>query len=116
MNDKRRKAIRAVARKLNDLALDCEDWDAFNEAGGEGLISDIATEVGDIRDEEQEYFDNMTENFQNAEKGQKAQEDIDELTRINDELEALAVAESDYDGDALHDTLAELADDLEAVC
>lgn len=42
-------------------------------------LEDIREDIDFIKDEEQEYYDNMPENFQMGEKGDKAQEAIDNL-------------------------------------
>ena len=42
-------------------------------------LEDIKEDIDFIKDEEQEYYDNMPENFQTGEKGDKAQEAIDNL-------------------------------------
>lgn len=42
-------------------------------------LEDIKEDIDFIKDEEQEYYDNMPENFQMGEKGDKAQEAIDNL-------------------------------------
>jgi hypothetical protein len=48
---------------------------------------DNVAELESLRDEEQEYFDNMPEGIQNSEKGEKAQEVIDALSTLIDGLE-----------------------------
>ena len=42
-------------------------------------LEDIKEDIDFIKGEEQEYYDNMPENFQMGEKGDKAQEAIDNL-------------------------------------
>lgn len=49
----------------------------------------LAEEIARIRDEEQDYFDNMPEAFQNAERGDLAQEAIDALDNAVNEIEGL---------------------------
>lgn len=62
MNKERRKAIA-------DLIEDIEKID----------FEDIKSRIENIRDEEQEYFDNMPESFQMGDKGQRAEEAISYL-------------------------------------
>jgi uncharacterized coiled-coil DUF342 family protein len=57
MNKDRRARIQALINKLEDIKVD----------------------IDFIKDEEQEYYDNMPENFQIGEKGDKASEAIDNL-------------------------------------
>ena len=51
-----------------------------------------------IRDEEQEAFDNMPENFQEGEKGAQAQDIIDSLDEALSQLEEAADGISGIDG------------------
>lgn len=43
------------------------------------MIKDAKSITVSLRDEEQDYYDNMPESFQDGEKGEKAQNAIDEL-------------------------------------
>ncbi len=43
-----------------------------------------------LRDEEQDYYDNMPESFQSGEKGDRAQEVIDALDEALDSLDSAA--------------------------
>ncbi|KJL49536.1 hypothetical protein RS84_00010 [Microbacterium hydrocarbonoxydans] len=79
MNKTRRNEIAAVVKRLNDLAAE---------------ISDLRDTVETIRDEEQEYHDNMPESFQYGERGQASEAAISEL---EDALSAL----EDFDADAI---------------
>lgn len=68
MNAQRRKAINLVMNSIMDFRADIET----------------------IRDEEQEYFDNMPDNIQMSEKGEKAEEvvsNLDEAMNCFDEIE-----------------------------
>lgn len=58
MNKARRAAIEALRQRLDD----------------------IIGEVETLKDEEQEYFDNMPENMQQADKGQAAETAVEALT------------------------------------
>lgn len=64
MNNNRRARIQALINKLEDIK---EDIDF-------------------IKDEEQEYYDNMPESIQAGERGDKAQEAIDNLESTLDYL------------------------------
>ena len=57
MNKARREAISKVLDKLNEIGLD----------------------LSQVRDEEQEAYDNMPESLQNSEKGNMMEENIDVL-------------------------------------
>ena len=50
-------------------------------------LEDIREDIDFIKDEEQEYYDNMPENFQMGEKGDKAQEAIDNLNYAYSSIE-----------------------------
>jgi hypothetical protein len=88
MNTERRKQIEAIkgriASMLEDAAL-------------------IVSEVESIRDDEQEYRDNMPESFADGEKGEKADAAIAALEQVIEDLESLI--ENDFDGQL--DTAAE---------
>lgn len=64
MNDNRRKEIKAVLSRVSSL---------------NRRLQELQEEIARIRDEEQEYLDNMPENMQDGDKGVKAQEAIDQL-------------------------------------
>jgi hypothetical protein len=49
-----------------------------------GLIEEAASIIENVRDEEQEAFDNLSENFQNGDKGTAMSEKICELTEAYD--------------------------------
>lgn len=67
MNAARRKAINALLSQVEDLT----------------------AQVEALRDEEQEYFDNMPESFQGGEKGETAQAAIDALENAFNGLESV---------------------------
>jgi uncharacterized coiled-coil DUF342 family protein len=54
MNKKRREAINALIGRIEELG---------------ATLADLQSEIETIRDEEQEFFDNMPESFQNGDKG-----------------------------------------------
>lgn len=72
MNNARRKAIRKIIDDLTVLT---------------GAIEDARDQVEMLRDEEQDYFDCMPESFQGGEKGDQAQEAINELENAISTLE-----------------------------
>lgn len=65
MNKERRKAIENVSGKIRDLLADLEV----------------------LRDEEEEYRDNIPENLQGSERYERADECVDGLTEAIDEIE-----------------------------
>lgn len=58
-------------------------------------IGPIRAGLENLRDEEQDYYDNMPESFQQGEKGDAAQTSIDALESAISNLES---AESDLEG------------------
>ena len=64
MNAQRRKQINDLIEQASVLA---------------GKANDLVGEIETLRDEEQDYFDNMPESLQGGEKGDKAQTAIDAL-------------------------------------
>ena len=96
MNNDRRKRIDALADTVREYngelaglferanAVIAEINDKIEEAK-----SVLIGELEEIRDEEQEAFDNMPEGFQNGERGELAQEAINNLETAIGYLEAL---------------------------
>lgn len=72
MNNTRRKAIKEVMKKIENL---------------EGLLIEIKEELEFIRDEEEEYMNNIPENLQTSERYEKAEAATDNLYAAVDELE-----------------------------
>lgn len=58
-----------------------------------GMLAEARAELETVRDEEQEYFDNMPESFQNGERGQKAQEAIDAMETVIGALENIELSD-----------------------
>jgi F0F1-type ATP synthase membrane subunit b/b' len=50
-------------------------------------IEQLRVDLESLRDEEQEYFDNMPESFQQAQKGQDAEAAVDSLSESVDGLD-----------------------------
>lgn len=74
MNKDRRKEIQEVADRIGELAT---------------LRDELKDAIESIRDEEQDYFDNMPESFQYADRGLKAQEAVDALNEAIDLLDSI---------------------------
>ena len=74
MNKDRRKAIAKITDQLDELR---------------GMMDNIRQAIEDIKDEEQEYHDNMPEAFQQGEKGDAAQTAIDALDNAAMEFDNL---------------------------
>lgn len=71
MNNERRKAIDEVIAKIEALR---------------DMIGEIGADVETLREEEQEYFDNMPESFQSGEKGERAESAISALDDAANDL------------------------------
>lgn len=80
MNAARRKQLESIKERLTTLM---------------GEASSLGDELAALRDEEQEYLDNMPENMQDGEKGQKAQEAIDVMESVTGQLEDFAGMDAD---------------------
>ena len=65
--------------------------DTYNEIVPK--LQEILADLESIRDEEQEYLDNMPESMQQGEKGEMAAEAISSLEEAKDALESLLDAE-----------------------
>lgn len=77
MNDERRKRLDEIKERISSI---------MNE-----LTGDITEQLQSIRDEEQEYYDNMPESIQNGERGERTQQVIDSLDEAISDLESLDV-------------------------
>ena len=105
MNNDRRKAIRALYPQVEDLEKLHEAAKAAIEAfhaAAEELKGDVET----IRDEEQEYINNLPENMQQGEKAQNAEQAVSDLDEAADMLYEPSV--EDFDGDDLISKLNEV--------
>ena len=87
MNKQRRTEINALGKLLLDV---------------EGQLTAIREAAESLRDEEQDYLDNMPENFQEGEKGQAAEEVISWMDEVVSALE-------DIDIDTMRTSLEEAA-------
>ncbi|AUX82703.1 hypothetical protein PBI_KNOX_54 [Microbacterium phage Knox] len=76
MNNQRRKEIQEVINKLADL---------------DALRNEIKEEIERIRDEEQEYYDNMPEGLQQSDRGYKAEEAASQLDDAAQQLDDLDI-------------------------
>lgn len=77
MNKDRRKRIQALEAQLSKLVL--PDMN----------LEDIKSDIEGIKDEEQEYYDNMPESLQSGDRGQRAEEVVGLLGEAEDELQEL---------------------------
>lgn len=93
MNKVRRTSLAALANEVDEIASQVQtdldndgestiDWDATI-----GDIENLKDKAGDLKDEEQEYYDNMPSGLQSGDKGETAQSAVSELES----------AESDFD-------------------
>lgn len=81
MNAKRRNAINSI---INDLI------DKFEEIKTEAI-----DQLSEIRDEEQEAFDNLPEALQDSERGENMQDCIDALESFMSDLEYMEIEGTD---------------------
>ncbi|AXH69003.1 hypothetical protein SCHNAPSIDEE_53 [Microbacterium phage Schnapsidee] len=78
MNAGRRKEIQALISKLEDLKT---------------LKDEIESGLETVRDEEQEYYDNMPEGLQQSDRGYKAEEAASNLTEALGQLQDIDLDE-----------------------
>lgn len=76
MNNERRKTINEICFELGNINI---DWG----------FHDIKAKIESVKDEEEEYFDNMPENLQRSERGEASEQAKDELTEAIDKLDEL---------------------------
>jgi uncharacterized coiled-coil DUF342 family protein len=98
MNAARRKEIASAIETARSLITTLEEIktsiDEFKSS-----CSDLADTIEGIRDEEQEYFDNMPESFLQADRGQVAEAAISALDAAIDAVRELDNLEFDADLD-----------------
>ncbi len=95
MNKQRRKALENLQNDLDKIksdlqhAIEIEDGNIPKEKLEEhkGVAADVQSQLETLRDEEQEYYDNMPEGLQAGEKGDKAQEAIDSIDEAINQVE-----------------------------
>jgi uncharacterized coiled-coil DUF342 family protein len=101
MNKARRELLNSLHNDINEIieTLQSEDVAAavkakdYDWAAVAETAEEFKTRAEEIRDEEQEYFDNMPESFQNGDKGDNAQSVVSELDAAIDALELIDVTE-----------------------
>lgn len=107
MNNDRRKAIQDIIESLHkDTASQSE------------LVTHLTTQkdgIESLRDEEQDYFDNMPEGFQQGARGDAAQEAIEAFETALSELDdAIALAEEeDFDASEVWSKVEDVCSSLE---
>lgn len=92
MNKSRRNELSKIIRRLNTMQ-DKEDL--------YGLIDELDT----LKDEEQDYYDNIPENLQNSQRAQDSEQAIDNLE------EALDLLNEVYNADEIDNDLIQQAID-----
>lgn len=80
MNAERRKKLEAIKERLTTLM---------------GEASSLGDELAELRDEEQDYFDNMPENLQAGDRGEKAEAAINAMETVVGQLEDFASIDAD---------------------
>jgi uncharacterized coiled-coil DUF342 family protein len=103
MNKARREALNLLFSDINEIIETLQSEDVANAvkakdydwAAVKETAEEFKTRAEEIRDEEQEYYDNMPESFQNGEKGENAQAVVTELDSAIDALELVDVDEPD---------------------
>lgn len=96
MNKTRRKAISDLSTLVSSLIGDLQNEDPeVSWPDTKSAIDGHHSTAEGIRDEEQEYLDNMPEGLKNSEKGENAQNAITALETAMDKLEEAATAADD---------------------
>lgn len=75
MNKQRRKEIQAIRDKLEDLT---------------SKIAELRDGIDTIKDDEQEYYDNMPESLQSSDRGTAAEEAVSHLDTALEALDEIA--------------------------
>lgn len=100
--------LQARRSELESLSeRDSADFDSAKALAG--AVSDVLTELQEVRDEEQAKFDNMPESLQDGDRGQRMQEGIDALDAAESSLEdGIAALENDAADPSLQACIATL--------
>jgi hypothetical protein len=99
--DKLVKSLEDVKKGEVSVSLVLDDPPTSRSARFEAVQSDVtdaASEIESLKDELQEWYDNLPENFQNGEKGEQLQSAIDELETLHDSLDEVANATVEFPG------------------
>ena len=88
MNNDRRKSIDAAIKSVEELK-DTFDKLASAFEDARAVATELKEQVESIRDEEQEYYDNMPESLQSGEKGCSAESAVFALDEAISSLEEL---------------------------
>lgn len=89
MNNDRRKALVKLAAEVSALASIVAD--AISKA------EELHSELEGVKDEEQEYFDNMPESLQGGDKGQAAEEAVSNMESALEALELIKDLENNLE-------------------
>lgn len=79
MNKARRAQLSEIETELRTI---------FDQV--DGKLDDARFRLETLKDEEQEYYDNMPESLQNGEKGERASQAVSEMENAISELDGLA--------------------------
>jgi hypothetical protein len=119
MNKARRELLNSLHNDINEIIENLQSEDVANSVKAKEFdwaavaetAEEFKTRAEEIRDEEQEYFDGMPENFQSGEKGDNAQAVVSELDSAIDALELVDVTEPD-EGEVGEDETDPRLDDI----
>lgn len=126
MNAEGRKQILSLQNRIGEVKSDLEDRSTM-PTGKEaeyfknlaGKLDDIKSDIDDLQGEEQEKFDNLSEGFQQGERGQAIEAAASALSDVSSPLEnAISKLEDIEDGiteDDLEDAVNEVISELDTV-
>lgn len=97
MNNARRKQLKSLAKKISDM----------NDIQDTSHLNDYYNMLEDIKNDEEEYYDNMPENLQGSMRGMDSEEAI---SYMEEALATLEAALDEEDKEALVELLAEAAE------
>lgn len=109
MNANRRKDLQNVLNHLSNVETFLEGEHADLVVARE-MCETAASDLANPRDEEQDYYDNMPENFQQGEKGDNAQNAIDNLDNA---ISALENVDENSDVDTIREAVEEAIEYIE---
>ena len=107
MNNNRRREIRKVIKSLDNIKSMIKNNGCDDKI--RRMIDDCCSDLMSIQMDEQDSFDNMPESLQYSERGDRMQENIDNLDECMDMIDGI---ENETDLDEINDIIDSIIEEL----
>lgn len=112
MNKVRRTNLSTLSNTLDEIAAKLDGETEINWEAIKGEIDDAKSQLDDLKDEEQDYYDNMPSGLQSGDKGDSATSAIDEMeSGLNDLGDAVDACDT-QNADEVINSLEEARDHI----